>query len=461
MDGKLTRKLVSVVAACALSLTTMVLSQQRWSGADTAAAAASPIDETKVPHYFGPYPNWANSPQVLADAIVTIGLGTPTPVSFGNPLVARANATDYATAPGVLGPVFVVLPTAVLPAGTLQSFQTWNQANAGSSPTPSAGGLFHAYVLRPTGTASQYTVVYDSGQLTVPALADPAVSEVATFPVSPAVDVQAGDVVGFYGQGIPVDTGITVNPDLFSYPASSDATLATNVAPALADTLTLGSDPGFPVYSVQDRAVLVLGQRHADDRRSRHRRRGDGHGRSQDGRNLGDQRHQPGCRLRRASDRHDHVARRHSDLARQRECGDRHRCGHQHRGERDRVRLHGPISHLQRWQPDPRLRCDGRRQRWRRQRRADQWWSRVHDPADRRVRSAEPSRWCAGDRLGNDGRQRRRHIDRRRQPGFRVHDGSHRDDLGWHLEDSAGHVRHSGGNDRHRSDRHHLGWPGL
>jgi FtsP/CotA-like multicopper oxidase with cupredoxin domain len=41
----------------------------------------SPTDETKVPHYFGPWPNWANSPFTLPDINVTInpgpdGLGT-------------------------------------------------------------------------------------------------------------------------------------------------------------------------------------------------------------------------------------------------------------------------------------------------------------------------------------------------------------------------------------------------
>ncbi|MGV8977832.1 MAG: Ig-like domain repeat protein [Cellulomonas sp.] len=35
----------------------------------------SATDESVVPHYFGPYPNWANSPQVLADAVVTIANG--------------------------------------------------------------------------------------------------------------------------------------------------------------------------------------------------------------------------------------------------------------------------------------------------------------------------------------------------------------------------------------------------
>ena len=37
-----------------------------------AGAPTNPKDETKVPHYFGPYSNWANSPQVLPDAQVTI-----------------------------------------------------------------------------------------------------------------------------------------------------------------------------------------------------------------------------------------------------------------------------------------------------------------------------------------------------------------------------------------------------
>ena len=37
-----------------------------------SAQVATPPDPTKVPHYFGPYPNWANSPQVLANAIVKI-----------------------------------------------------------------------------------------------------------------------------------------------------------------------------------------------------------------------------------------------------------------------------------------------------------------------------------------------------------------------------------------------------
>ena len=206
------------------------------SGAPALAQMAAPLSK---PDVFG-VPNWANSP--MPTIVVT---GTTTTASVGNPLITRAYATDFATPPGTLGPALVVVRNAVLPSGTLQSFQTWNQATPGGSPTPSAGNLFHAYVLRPTGVANQYMVVFDSGLLTVPALpTGNTVGLVQAFPVAP-VAVQAGDVIGFYGEGVPVDTGVTVNPDVLSYPAPT--------APTAGITITLGVDPGFPIYSVQDR----------------------------------------------------------------------------------------------------------------------------------------------------------------------------------------------------------------
>ncbi len=96
-------------------------------------------DPASTPHYYGPFPNYANSPlPTLTGAVINVG----------NPLVQRAFATDYVTPPGELGPVFVVLPAA-LPNGLVHSFQTFNQTSPGQSPTPSAGGLIHTYVLRP------------------------------------------------------------------------------------------------------------------------------------------------------------------------------------------------------------------------------------------------------------------------------------------------------------------------
>ncbi len=40
-----------------------------------SAAPTSATDETRIPHYFGPYSNWANSPQVLPDAVVSLSGG--------------------------------------------------------------------------------------------------------------------------------------------------------------------------------------------------------------------------------------------------------------------------------------------------------------------------------------------------------------------------------------------------
>ena len=150
--------------------------------------------------------------------------------------------TDFATPPGVLAPVFVVLPDAVLPDGTLDTFEVWNQTALGSAPNDSAGNVFHAYVLRPTGTENQFTVVFDSGQLTMPASVNPA-GEIASFPAG--VAVQAGDVIGFYGQGIPVDVG--GGTDILSYPATANLDGVTPEAPGVDQIFTLGGS-GFPIY---------------------------------------------------------------------------------------------------------------------------------------------------------------------------------------------------------------------
>ena len=42
------------------------------TGGTASAVPSTPTDESKVPHYFGPYPNWANSPLALPDAQVVI-----------------------------------------------------------------------------------------------------------------------------------------------------------------------------------------------------------------------------------------------------------------------------------------------------------------------------------------------------------------------------------------------------
>ena len=217
----MTRKMAALLGA--LILLVIVVTPGTARVAPTAPAAtpervvsapASPTDESKVPHYFGPYPNWANSPLTLPDATVTITAAAPvSPVTVGNALIARQYATDN-TVGGAgsntagQGTVLVVIPTP-LPAGTLQSFQTYTQNDATFG---SPGNTFVAYVLHPTGTPDEYTIAFDSGPLLVPAEAD----GVHTWAAAGSPAVQSGDVIAFYGQGIPLDLTGT---DVVAYPA--------------------------------------------------------------------------------------------------------------------------------------------------------------------------------------------------------------------------------------------------
>jgi len=282
----------------------------------SSAAPANATQLEKVPHYFGPYPNWANSPFTLPDVTITItgdgagatavasvglngvltsinltnpgsgytqatveingagvgatatatvadsgavigvnviaagggytaptvafagGGGSGTLVMVGNQLSARQYATDYASAPGTLAPVLVVVPTVMPASGRVQSIQYFNQATPGSSPTPSAGNLFHAYVLQATGIPNEYVVLWDSGQQIVPPTTHQT-GVIETLAV-PNIAVTTGDVIAFYGEGIPLDAA--GGTDILSYPAATP--------PVQGSTITVAaSNPTYPVYS--------------------------------------------------------------------------------------------------------------------------------------------------------------------------------------------------------------------
>ena len=177
------------------------------------AAAAAPIIDNgvPVPRYFS-HPNYANSP--LPEMTTVPGAD----VLVGNPVVQRSIATDTATNVLVMSPE-------VLPDGLLTGFQTFVQAGSESKS-------FHAYVLRPTGTANQYSVLFDSGALTTPTTPG-----VATFGVS-NLAVQAGDRIAHYGQGIPFTGGS--GTDSIYYPTSA--------VPLQGSDLTLGAAP-YPAFT--------------------------------------------------------------------------------------------------------------------------------------------------------------------------------------------------------------------
>lgn len=173
------------------------------------------------PDYSGAVANWANSPR----PVVTTTDPVVTPIQ-----ASRLAARQYATGTVNLLAVF----SEPLPAGTLTAFQSFNQY--GGINTQSAGRTFHAYVLRPTG-ANTYTVLYSSGLLTVPPLSTPQVSEVASYPAN--VAVEEGDVLAFWGQGIPMDVS-NGGPYLDAYYYQASPAVP---APAQGASITVGTSP--------------------------------------------------------------------------------------------------------------------------------------------------------------------------------------------------------------------------
>ena len=159
---------------------------------------------------------------------------------IGNSLSDRQYATDYP--PGSEPVNVLVVNASVLPAGQLNAFLAYDMANSGSSPTPSAGNSFYGVILQPLG-GGNYKVAYETALETVPTVAtSQTISYAASF------NVQAGDLFGFFGSGVPVSTG--TGTDTLYYPTQL-------AAPTLNQTITLGSG-NFPVYpQARDYAFAV------------------------------------------------------------------------------------------------------------------------------------------------------------------------------------------------------------
>ncbi len=153
--------LVGVVAAQTPGAAIAAAAPRAVVGAPLAAAPVDPRDETKVPHYFGPYPNWANSPQVLANAVVTLtngggaGAEATAVVDPKTGAISAINVTSpgsgyisppdvVITSPGVV-PTTPAAATAAISAGVITGitvdeagfgFTTPQVTLTGGNPTP-------------------------------------------------------------------------------------------------------------------------------------------------------------------------------------------------------------------------------------------------------------------------------------------------------------------------------------
>jgi FtsP/CotA-like multicopper oxidase with cupredoxin domain len=109
-----------------------------------AAAPTSPVDESKVPHYFGPYPNYANSPQSVGDATVKID---------GNGNGAEATATVGAN--GAITGITITNPGSNYTAATFTFGGSGNGASADAIVTLT--GAVTAIAVDPLPLMTGYT----------------------------------------------------------------------------------------------------------------------------------------------------------------------------------------------------------------------------------------------------------------------------------------------------------------
>ena len=167
--------LIFVVVAVLTALFMVKLSQGQ-------AAPTTPTDESKIPHYFGPWPNWALSPLTLPDATVTItgngtgaqavatvgGNGAVTGVSITDPGHGYTNATVSITGAGAgaaaratitdSGAIVAVNVTA---GGThyKKPVVTISGGGATTAATASAYGGIDSITVQNAGTGYQFPTV--------------------------------------------------------------------------------------------------------------------------------------------------------------------------------------------------------------------------------------------------------------------------------------------------------------
>jgi FtsP/CotA-like multicopper oxidase with cupredoxin domain len=128
-------------------------------------APTSATDPTKVPHYFGPYSNWANSPQVLSNALVTF--------TGGGGTGAAATATVNPTTGAVSGYTVMTPGTGYTspPSVTITSPGVTTAAGATATAAISAGVLTHIAVSQAGYGFTTASVAFTGGGATSPATA--------------------------------------------------------------------------------------------------------------------------------------------------------------------------------------------------------------------------------------------------------------------------------------------------
>ena len=337
-------------------------------------------------------------------------------------------ATDYATPPGVLGPVFVGPDRPpCCPTEALQNFQTWNQAiSAGEShavggwPVPRLRAAAHR-------EPEPYTVVFDSGNS--PFRRSPTGRPKSRpSPSARRRRSRPATCSASTARACPVDTGVTVNPDTLSYPAPRrlDAGHVRGArgrqprSPSGDRRLSRSSRTTAPTPSPPRHARLWPTPAPAQRPRppSTRRRAASRHRRDEPGRRL--RRAADGRSRRPVSPRPRWPARPPRSPPASSPASPSTRPGSASRPRRSPSPVATP----------PRASGDSRGQRRRRRRHHHQRRLRLPDPTDRKISSAGPARRHSGHRHARRWTPAASSTgDHRRQPGLGLHVRPHRDDL--------------------------------
>ncbi|CAN7552239.1 multicopper oxidase domain-containing protein [Terrabacter sp. LjRoot27] len=243
-------------AIVASTATVLALGMQAGVVPATVAAASpptGPTDSTKVPHYFGPWPNWANSPLTTPTATVSITDGTgsgATAVAQVNPADGSIAAIDL-TAPGhdysASPTVIVNAPASGTQATATATVKTTGAVVSASVTASGAGYTGLAATVTGDGTGASVT---PSGGVDAVALTDGGTgytmpTVLFDLPDDPngtraAGHVEQADLVGGVVQKVTVDDpgsgyttapgvkvldGTLADPISGSSPASAEATL--------------------------------------------------------------------------------------------------------------------------------------------------------------------------------------------------------------------------------------------
>ena len=199
--------------------------------ASAAGVPASATDESKIPHYFGPYPNWANSPFTTSTASVTIN----------GPGAGAEAVADVDPATGGIASIRVTSPghdydgstTVTVTGGAPEATATATVLTAGSVvafTVGSAGGGYQGFQAAVTGGGGAGATAVASGGVDAVTLTDGGSGyTMPTVEFDLPDDPNGVQARGHVDEGRPVDANGTVLALTVDDPGSGYST-----APAVA-----------------------------------------------------------------------------------------------------------------------------------------------------------------------------------------------------------------------------------